>query len=192
MSPYLNLTPIVPLSRLHITHVLLLLLELYAAQHLSCWDPCLVFLTEKVSQRKSLSLFYFPCRLFNIPARPQKTNMLWKQTKPHIICDLLCQLSHQLPVIPQFFRILQSQSKFPRPLASQKFLLKKIIVLFILVHMYGIYSCMHICSCALGYACSMAYEWRSDGDLRESVLSFYLVGPWGWTQVSGFDSKCPY
>lgn len=59
LSPYLNLSPIVPLFSPHTTHVLppLLLLMLYAAQHLFHQDPASISWHRRLAQDLATYLF---------------------------------------------------------------------------------------------------------------------------------------
>lgn len=109
-------------------------------------------------------------------------NMLWKTNKisyylwftGSVVTSIACSFT--------VFRVLQSQSKFPRPLTGQMFLFKKshfIIYFGTYVWYVHMHAHMYICTFVCGYACPMAQEWKSDGHLQESVLSFYLVDPWG-------------
>lgn len=114
-------------------------------------------------------------------------NMLWKTNKisyylwftGSVVTSIACSFT--------VFRVLQSQSKFPRPLTGQMFLFKKIILLFILVHMYGMYICMHICIYARLYV-GMHVPWHKSGSQMATCRNqFFPFTLW----IPGVELKFP-
>lgn len=50
------------------------------------------------------------------------------------------------------------------------------------IYLY-VHKCAHVHIHFPTHVHAMLCLWRSDNTLRESILSFYHVGPWGWTLV---------
>lgn len=54
--------------------------------------------------------------------------------------------------------------------------------------------CVHMCMCACVHAlmCTLTLVWMLEGNVWESILSFYCMVSGDWTQVIRISSKCFY